>query len=293
MNNINDILIELSNRGLMKSPVTTPKSEDMLIAERKLASENKCKNHNISIGNLNEKDGYDCPLCLNRGSTLESRLVGKFYEEVMVMCKCNRVRKALNRLAQSGLKNVARDYRLDNFIVEQPWQEEMLNTAQNYLNSFAFRHSWFFIGGASGCGKSHICTAVAIELLKRHYLDVTYMPWRDEASRLKSMLNNGTYSEELEYYKKVDVLYIDDLFKTGRSENQERQRPTAGDINLAFEILNNRMIDKKITIISTECLIDEIIDFDEALGGRIRYVCDDYCLNIGRDRNKNYRLRRL
>jgi DNA replication protein DnaC len=291
MNNINDILIELNNRGLIKTPDTTPKTEDMLIAERKLASESKCKSFNISVGNLNEKDGYDCPLCLNRGSTLESRLVGKFYEEVMVMCKCNRVRKALNRLAQSGLKNVAKDYRLDNFVVEQPWQEEMLNTAQNYLNSFAFRHSWFFIGGASGCGKSHICTAVAIELLKRHYLDVKYMPWRDEASRLKSMLNIGTYSEELEYYKKVDVLYIDDLFKTGRSENQERQRPTAGDINLAFEILNNRMIDKKITIISTECLIDEIIDFDEALGGRIRYVCDDYCLNIGRDRNKNYRLK--
>jgi DNA replication protein DnaC len=291
MNNINDILIELSNRGLIKPPDTTPKTEDMLIAERKIASENKCKSYNISVGNLNEKDGYDCPLCLNRGSALESRIVGKFYEEVMVMCKCNRIRKALNRLSESGLKNVAKDYRLDNFIVEHDWQAEMLRAAKNYLYDDGFRNNWLFIGGASGCGKSHICTAVAIELLKRHYLDVKYMPWREESSRLKSLLSNGTYSEELNYYKTVDVLYIDDLFKTGKTENQERQRPTAGDINLAFEIINNRMIDRKITIISTESVIDDIIDFDEAIGGRIHQMCGEYCLNIAKDKNKNYRLK--
>jgi DNA replication protein DnaC len=118
------------------------------------------------------------------------------------------------------------------------------------------------------------------------------MLWRDEASRLKSLLNSEEYVNEIEYYKNVDVLYIDDLFKTGKSENQQTQRPTSADINLAFEILNNRAMKNKTTIISTECIIEELIDIDRAIAGRIKQMCGElYCLSIDRDKNKDYRLK--
>ena len=41
---------------------------------------------------------------------------------------------------------------------------------------------------------------------------------------------------------------------------------TQGDINIAFEIINYRYINDLITIISSELLLDEIINIDEATG---------------------------
>lgn len=150
------------------------------------------------------------------------------------------------------------------------------------------RNGRIFITGNSG--KSHICTAVAITLLKRGK-EVKYMLWRDEASRLKAMVNEPEYETIVKHYKTVDVLYIDDLFKTGKSENSRKQRPTQGDINLAFEILNARYISKKLTIISSESTLPDLIDIDEAIAGRIKQKCGDYCLNIAPDTSKNYRLK--
>lgn len=287
-NNINDILIDLEAKSILSSQDSTSKSEAEIIEQRREISEMRCKMNNSKKGSLNEIDGYDCSKCLNRGSWLESRQSGNFFEEVMVFCRCNRTRNAIRKLQDSGLKAVVKDYRFDNFETTQPWQDKMLSTGKKFVDNY--NGKWLFIGGASGSGKSHICTAATIAILKKDN-EVKYMLWRDEASRLKSLLNNGTYSEALSYYKTVDVLYIDDLFKTGKAENQEKQRPTSADINLAFEILNNRMIDKKTTIISTECLIEEIIEIDEAIGGRIKQMCGEYCLNIDRDKSKNYRLK--
>ena len=65
----------------------------------------------------------------------------------------------------------------------------------------------------------------------------------------------------------------------------------------AFEILNYRYNNKKlITIISTEQSIDNIIEFDEALGSRIYEMTKD---NSAHNRNvlkiedgRNYRLKK-
>ena len=117
------------------------------------------------------------------------------------------------------------------------------------------------------------------------------MLWRDEAGRLKSLVNDEEYGDTIAEYKEVDVLYIDDLFKTGKSADRKFQMPTQGDINLAFEILNNRAMSGKTTIISTECTLPELIEIDEAIAGRIKQMSGDYCMSIAKDRNKNYRLR--
>ena len=57
------------------------------------------------------------------------------------------------------------------------------------------------------------------------------------------------------------MLYIDDLFKGN---------VTGADLNLAFQLINARYNDRKlITILSSELTLSEIIEQDEALGGRI------------------------
>lgn len=72
----------------------------------------------------------------------------------------------------------------------------------------------------------------------------------------------------MEPLKKVKVLYIDDFFKGS---------VTSGDINLAFELLNSRYISPdKITIISSELTIEQILKYDAAIGGRIAERAGEY-----------------
>ena len=90
-------------------------------------------------------------------------------------------------------------------------------------------------------------------------------------------------------WKKAEVLYIDDLFKTEQGKN-----PTTADINVAFEILNYRYRNPQlITLISSEKTIQELVRIDEAVGSRIFEMSRDFCVNIGKDIKKNYRLKDL
>ena len=83
---------------------------------------------------------------------------------------------------------------------------------------------------------------------------------------------------------------VNNLFKTGKAPDGAKQRPTAADVNAAFEILNYRYNNqKKLTIISSECTIDDILDIDEAVGGRIFERAKAFSLKP--DKRRNYRLR--
>lgn len=141
---------------------------------------------------------------------------------------------------------------------------------------------WFALCGQSGCGKTHLCTAICRELLLAGK-NVRYMLWRDEIVRIKQ--GGEEQQRILEDFKNVQVLYIDDLFKSGDA------RPTAADINYAFEILNYRYnCPELITILSSELTEDELLDVDEAVGGRIYERARAF--TIGRSREKNYRIRK-
>ena len=88
----------------------------------------------------------------------------------------------------------------------------------------------------------------------------------------------------------LELLYIDDLFKTGRSFDSRSPRPTTADVNVAFEILNYRYTAKLPTIVSSECVLDDLIQIDESLAGRIAERAKNL-FELGPDRGKNYRLR--
>lgn len=257
------------------------------LEQKRLDCEFFCSLENKRLGELDKYDGYNCDLCLNKGYLLKAVPYLNSYSQVKSECRCMKTRRTIRMLKRSGLEKVVHDYTLDNYLASEPWQAGIIRKAREYLSEE--QPGWFFFGGTSGCGKTHICTAIAINLLKRGN-EVRYMLWRDEVSRLKTIANDPTYSEEIEEYKRVDVLYVDDLFKTGVTEG-DTQKPTKADLNLAFEIINARAIRKKITIISSESTLPEIVALDEATGSRISQNCGKYVLNVGRNRNKNYRLK--
>ena len=234
-------------------------------------------------------DGYDCPLCMNRGDTLELVERNGMLYEVAHECRCMTIRRSIWRMKSSGLESSIRDNTFKRFEAKEPWQQKMYDMAQRYVSEGWKDGRWLFLGGQPGSGKTHICTAIAGKLLYERPL--LYVVWPQISKKLKALVTDAEeYALEIGKVETIDVLYIDDLFKPVSGDNGEKLPPTPADVKLAFEIINYRYINKLPTIISCEWQIGELADIDEATGSRIAERSRDYCMSIGRDKARNYRL---
>lgn len=249
---------------------------------------------NETEGDKHLLDGYNCDICRNKGfiSVMRTRqdLRGNdIYEECLTECKCTKVRKSIMRMKRSGMEELFKKYKFENYTITEPWQKMIQEKAQNFANNPA---PVFFIGGQSGTGKTHLCTAIARQLLFDGN-ELRYILWRDESVKLKSAVNNDEkYQSLISELKRVDVLYIDDFLKV--PIGHDTSKPTSADLAVALEIINNRYNAKLITIISSEWTIKDIIEMDEALGGRIYEMAGaEYSANIGKDTKKNYRIKNI
>lgn len=258
----------------------------------------KADDYNASVGDLNQFDDYDCEICKNKGWIAYVRHNQykdfEYYDYAVKACKCLRARKALKRLARSGLKNAVKKFTFDNYQTLDPWHHKIKELAMRFCKDEESK--WLFIGGQSGAGKSHLCTAVAIDYIRNGY-DCHYMQWLNDAPRIKSCVNDSAeYEKLMQPLKETPVLYIDDMFKNGKDRQDNDEPPTPADVRVAFEIINYRYNNPDlITIISSERTLSELIDIDEAIAGRIAEKSKEngYCISIARDRAKNYRLRDL
>ena len=241
---------------------------------------------NAAAGDLDKQDGYNCPLCRNKGYIMQAVDEEDGWRVVSRECKCQKTRRSLRLMQQSGLRNIIRECTFGKFETPDDWQQRVKEAAMAYAQA---PDGWFFIGGQSGSGKTHLCTAICRELLLAGK-SVLYMVWRDAIVPLKAMVKDAEqYGPAIGQYKRVEVLYIDDLFKTGRGADSAPQKPTAADINIAFEVLNYRYINRLTTIISSEYAIGDLMDIDEALAGRIIERAKAFSLRP--DRRRNWRLR--
>lgn len=204
----------------------------------------------------------DCPICRNKGVVYSLDPDGY---EVCRACECMPARRSWQQIERSGLKDVMKRYTLDTYQITQSWQETIAKGALEYCQK---PEGWFFVGGRPGSGKTHICTAIVGQMLKDGK-SALYVPWKKESAKLKSVLNDLEYTERMTQLEETDVLYIDDFFRTGTNADGNKTLPTQGDINLAYEIINNRYNGSGITIISSELRISEILRIDEAIGSRI------------------------
>ena len=240
-------------------------------------------------GNVMSGDGYDCPICMNRGNFMSVIERNGMIYQPMTECKCMEIRRSIWRLKQSGLADSIKDYTFKRFENRGPWCEALVKKAKAFLAEGVDAGAWLYFGGQPGCGKTHICTAVCRELLAKK--PVYYMLWTTESKKLRAIVNEADdYERELKRLENIDVLYIDDLFKPTKNDKGEIVPPTSAEMKLAFELVNYRDVTKKTTIISSEWFLDELIDLDEATGSRIAKRSRGYHLSIARDREKNYRI---
>lgn len=247
----------------------------------------QCETENSKEGNLT---GYNCEKCKNRG------YISKVNNLMLVTsrCECMDIRETLKRIKESGFGEAIKKCTFENFKTETKLAKRIKEISLEYLNAVKNGKSqWLFIGGQSGAGKTHICTAISTELIKSGKT-ARYMVWPQDAPTIKANINDSElYPTLINPLKKCDVLYIDDLFKIGE-EKGEKVKPSPADIRLAFEIINYRSLQPKaITIVSSEFALDEIIAIDRALGSRIKQLSEGYIMNVPNKEEYNYRLRKV
>lgn len=278
MDRLQEIMARLRGSGTTFEPMPAKEYEQF-----------KVDGLNATEGNRNEEDGYNCPVCKNKGYVFKVvEYEDGSFSHVCADCKCAEIRRSIMRMKRSGLKDIIKDYTFDKFDATEPWQQTIKNAAMGYAKN---PEGWFYLGGQSGCGKTHLCTAICREFLLEGK-QVVYMLWRDEIATIKSLAMDAEERQKtVDRFKQCEVLYIDDLFKTGRNPDGSEPKPTAADINAAFEIINYRYNNPALlTIISSELNEDELLDIDEAVGGRIFERSKS--ISIAKDRARNYRIRK-
>ena len=235
---------------------------------------------------------YYCELCQDKGWIESKDELGQL---IAKHCRCWEARQAMKRIDDSGLADVITKQTFDSFEVHSDTQANIKRTAEKYVNALSDpeiqynpSRPWLFIGGNPGSGKTHICTAICGEMLKRG-IGVRYMQWPSESRRLKARVNDEDFENQVEEYINVSLLYIDDLFKQKYSPAPTF---TEADIKMAFTILNARYLMNKPTIISSEWdLVMQLLPADEGVFSRVYERCKGYIVSIARHPANDYRLK--
>ena len=156
--------------------------------------------------------------------------------------------------------------------------------AANYYLQFSDikknRHNSFVILGQVGSGKTHLTCAIANALLADG-IQVSYFPYVESINDLKS--NFDEIENKMDKLKKIDVLYIDDLFKG-------RDKPTSWQIETMFAIINYRYLNHLPILLTSEKDFDMLLEIDEAIGSRIFEMSKGYKF-VFKGKELNYRLK--
>lgn len=229
-----------------------------------------------------KREGYDCPDCLNREFVVRVEQ-GK---RKTVSCQCVTIRNNIARLRKRGLLEMSDWCTFERFTTEQPWQKQMKTAVEGYLS--AGGSDWLFLAGQSGSGKTHLCTAAATQMILAGK-DVQVFRWVEWAAKAKSLIGDPfAYRSAVQPLKECDVLFLDDFLKTPGGA-----RPTQGDLRLAFEVLDARYQEpEKAVILCSEFSPEQIIGFDEALGGRIAERSARWSITVQNQECRNQRLQR-
>ena len=241
----------------------------------------KAESFNKQQGDLK---GYDCQKCLNRGRiAIVKEDGGVSFQE----CGCMKIRRCVQKMEASGLRDVIKSYTFDAYQDKEEWQSTIKRGAMDYAEN---PDGWLLFSGQSGCGKTHLCTAVCRNLLLAD-IEVRYMPWRRDMRDLKGKSKDlSSQSEAFKKYQEAPILYIDDLFKCRRTSDGGYSLSDA-DVNMTLDLIDYRYTKRLTTIISTELSPSELMEIDEATGGRIVEMALRHTYCIERKPGRNYRLR--
>lgn len=308
------------------------KTIEQVMSELRSKIQNQSRSSGITSGDCQDEQKYQCPKCKDKGflvyrvhkdtEWLTDPETGHLYPAEMVpeeeffsgtvcppeqawewrdtyakKCSCLKWRNLHRLFKASQITEEFQKLGFRNFITEG--KPEVIKiayeTAMEYYQSFDqiknTRQNSIALLGQPGSGKTHLLTAIANNLMRKKGIPVLYFPYVEGFNDLRDDLDR--LEEKLERMKKIDVLFIDDLFKpSGKDENgKPKPKVTDWQIEQLYAVTNYRYLNYKPILVSSELTVDELADVDEALGTRIYEMCSDFTVVIKGDRKKlNHRL---
>ncbi|WP_240486413.1 ATP-binding protein [Bacillus haynesii] len=206
-------------------------------------------------------------------------------------CDCVRRKKLARLMAASGITEEFEKLVFGNFRTEgrPDLIKEAYDCAVEYFKDFekirGERSNSIALLGQPGSGKTHLLIAIMNNLIKTKFVNCLYFPYVEGTGDLRKDFDQ--LETKLDAMRKVDVLFIDDLFKPA----QGKPRATEWQIEQIQSVVNYRYLNHLPLLVSSELTTDELLDIDEALGSRIHQMCREYTVIIKGDRMKlNYRL---
>lgn len=228
--------------------------------------------------------GYNCPVCGNKGGHSEYKKTTK--QNWWTSCACQKHRQNEVNVNRSGLGDLLK-HKVNHFQVKQEFQAKMKEMTVQYITRA--QKEWLLYLGQSGCGKTMLCSAICNQRLKEGKA-VKYLLWNEFIDVLNSL---GNFNSDREAYftgfANAEILYIDDLFKGAVTESRK---------DIAFRLINHRYNHNLTTIISSELLLNDLANLDEAIASRMLQKAkftnsedkeDTYVFEVKSDNKKNYR----
>ncbi len=188
-------------------------------------------------------------------------------------CTCNIESTIKKCIARSGIDIKEFEAKtFESFKTATEEQKKMKQIAQDFLND---RNAiGFGLFGKSGTGKTHISIACINEICKKGTSVLYFNYRRDIQELIANKYDTINYNKLYGNWVNVPVLYIDDMFKFVVGNNG----PAMEEMRIMFSLLNDRYINKKKTLFSSEMTGAELIKLDEAIGSRIIEMCGKYCM---------------
>lgn len=199
-------------------------------------------------------------------------------------CDCFRKKLIKFYYAQSHIQDRIKEENFDKFrydiyptdvyedgVSSRQYMENAVGKIMNLLTHIDEKPVNFYFSGNTGIGKTFMCNCIAKWFMDNEK-SVIYMTSYNLFDTLvkKRLGKNGIDEEEMELLNDCDLLVIDDL---------GTEAVNAGTIAEFFNILNDRLLRNKSTIISSNLQVMELADiYSERILSRIlgNFICYNF-----------------
>lgn len=236
-------------------------SQDCSEKLKKLASEIDKKLKSLKIGSI--EPIYSCKKCSDSG----------FVDGKYCSCLIKEVNNIL--IKESGFEKLEdfKDVKF-NIFKDKEYMQSLYQKMQKWCHS-NFEKNIIFISGNTGVGKSHLTRCMANELINENYVVFFTTSFAMHQDFVKSHMTRDLELKNslLDRYLNADILFIDDL-------GTELRNPLI-TINYLYHVINERKINKRPTIITSNLDLYDLQDYyDERISSRIIDKQSSICLSI-------------
>lgn len=239
----------------------------------------------------------DCPYskCDGKGVVMEFNTITR--ETRSHFCKCREEKIFNNRLQFANIPNEFTSLTINSFDTELYKSQESKNIAAaakkmtaNYIREFEkfqeIGKGLYYYSDTKGSGKTRLAVSLGNVLLKIYKKQVKFITCSDLLKEIKNTYNQDakyTESQLIESINNVDVLIIDDIGV---------EKLTSWVNEMLFSIFDNRMKYKKITIFTSNCIIEDL-EHDQRIKSRLTKMCvpikmpeEDIRICLSKDENR-------